>query len=261
MNIFGNVLCSDCQLDTRFLIEQEDREGFYMLGDDVDFSSQEGEIECDYCQHKTTVTILVLNGRLSAFLNEKQLKLYHENKLQIKKASKNEGLEKEKEKRLTQFHLCFTTDFKKQPYELGRNLTLSDEKWVVKTIHKKEYVEKDATKRVLSGVVDQYYYEVENEHGEKKWLNVVDDKTNNAILTPENPVLKDKEVLHDVTDSGFHSTKISDEQFGENYRIETYEYISGIRLKVFNRDNEQEIDAFGDTYDEAIDQIEEIYAI
>lgn len=263
MNIFGNINCPHCFLETRFLFESEkDENAFYMLGDMWEENSGYfGDVECDYCQKVIKLHVVTKEQTISAFLNGSEYEAYLYGRKEVKKAKENQGLESEKSKNLTQFHETFTSDFKKHPYHKGKVIRIGSKKWKVESVYKKEDVEKDAVKRLFAGVYDEYCYKLSDENKEIRWLSVVDLKQNNAILTPEAPSLRQSEKLIDVTDTLFKTTKIYEQEISKNYKVEGYEYISGIRLLVYNKENEIEMDVFDDDIESSLKQVEHVFSI
>lgn len=177
MNLFGNCNCPSCTLETRFLLETAHEDGFYLLGDTVEKKGDEpitGSVECDYCQASFTLYVICVEGVISAFLAEEQHEAYRKGELLIPKASKKAGLEQEKQQELKQFHESFVAPFAEQPFELGTIIPVGKHQWTVQHVYKKESVETDITKRLITPTLDEYWYDVQNEHGDKKWCIVTD---------------------------------------------------------------------------------------
>ena len=175
MNLFGNCTCPSCELETRFLLEIGQDEGFYLVGDELDSHKVLSDVtECDYCQHAFTVHAISIEGVLSAFLTQSDFESYLTGELAIAKAPKKAGLEQEKGQKLKQFHESFSTPFEEQPFEPGQTLQVDKHEWVIERVYKKEGVETDLTKRLITPTLDEYWYEVKNKTGEKKWCIVTD---------------------------------------------------------------------------------------
>lgn len=263
MNIFGNVLCSHCGLETRFLIEtKKENDTILLLGDELKQPVSE-KVECDYCQNEFTTHTVIIEGKISAFLNEYEFSLYQNGKKKIKKAEKNAGIIMEKTKKLVQFHETITLEFENQPIKKGDTITINRRKWKVEKVHKKENIEIDATKRLLIQTFDEYWYEVNNKN-EKKWIIVQDAKENNAVLTQDMPVLKENEKIYDITDTLHKTTLILERELSDNYQLRAYEMLSGIRVvvhSVIEDVEELEFDVLGETFEEALAQIEDVYAV
>jgi len=258
MNIFGNCACPLCGLETRFLMETEESEKMLLLGDSLE-EGKTGTVECDYCQEEFKLHVVTVDGIVSAFLNEEQMKRHP----RIKKANKDAGIVIEKTKKLKQFHESFTNDFKNHPFKKGEFFTINRKKWKIETIHKKENIESDPTKRIMGQVFDEYWYEVSYKN-EKKWIIVQDAKENNALLAQDAPVLKENEKIYDVTENLHKTTLIITREMGENYILRAYNMLSGIRITVHSLNEgteELEFDVIGETFEEALSHIEEVYSV
>lgn len=301
MNIYGDCLCPECSLETRFLLESLADDQFLMLGDTINSTEEiAGMVECDYCQHSFKILVVVVDQVISAFMNVKQFTEYQEGQVRVNKAALQVGLEKEKEQDLTQFHETFSAPFKEQPFEPSTPLIIAGEKWHIETIYKKENVETDLTTRLLSPSLDEYWYRVKNDQGLTKWCVVVNTKevqhvkkgkrkniatalkrTNtatewfevevisseeqteeqNAILMVEPPYLKETEQKFDVTDTLFKTTKMFEKKLGESLTLYGYEYLAGVRLYAFTNDGEMEMDIFAPTIEEALSIIQEQFSV
>lgn len=308
MNVFGSCTCPSCTLETRFLLETGHDEGFYLLGDVLPTNDNiKGLVACDYCQTSFLLYGVLVENVLSAFLSEEEYQSYQNGERLIEKASKNAGLQKEKEQELKQFHESFAVSFDEQPYEKGTILSLGKHQWTVQHIYKKEGVEQDIAKRLLTPTLDEYWYEVTNEQGEKKWCIVTDThyerlyqtklpekntlsselkrvteasewyefqkedefsyeneeefQEHNAVLTIEAPFLKENEVKIDITDSLEQTSLLFDKQLTDNLRIKAYQYISGVRFFVVNKEDELEYDLFGENAETLLDLVQEQFSI
>lgn len=178
MNLFGSCLCPSCTLETRFLLETKAADGFYLLGDvlpePVSNEEIKGTVDCDYCQESFLLYAVQVDGVLSDFLNPLRYEAYKNGDIRILKAEKKAGIQKEKDQELTQFHESFTASFAEQPFEMGTVLPIGKHQWTVQAIYKKESVETDITKRLITPTLDEYWYSVQNEQGDKKWCIVTD---------------------------------------------------------------------------------------
>lgn len=262
MNILGNVQCTQCELTTRFLLFDESSEQVALLGDTLE-KEVCGQAECDYCQTLLTIYAIPKAGVLSAFLNEVEYRAYQAGELTVAQAKPESGMLLEKEKNLKQFQTTFTLPFEQQPFQKGEWITIGKEKWKIQSVHKKENIEKDAVTRLSSQVFDEYWYEVTYEE-EKKWVLVQDDVKNNAFLTQDMPVLKPNEKIFDITDHPHKTTIILERALGENYDMTAYQMLAGVRVVVMaqtENGKELEYDGFADTFEEALEQIEEVFAV
>ena len=259
--IFGNTICLHCQMDTRVLMEINDqKEDFYLIGQDAPFSSHKEEATCDYCQRTFSVNVLVLNGVLSHLLNNKQQYQFENGELKLTQAKKEEGIQNEKKHKVKQFTYTYTDDFANHPYESGKTLSLQDENWTISSIYKKENTEKDITQRIYQENRLEYWYKVQNEQGDEKWLWVVDLPKENAILTMEKPVLKEQDELIDVTESGFKSTLIFDQTVSEKFNVKGFQHYTGVQLLVYNEIGLLEVDIFEDNIDLAMSVLDDTFS-
>lgn len=270
MNIFGNINCPHCGLETRFLyeepVEQEESttasHELVMLGDTWGGADlHKGTVSCDYCQELITLHAVSVEGVLSSFLNQVEFSSYETGETTVSKAGASLGMDIERNRELKQFHTSFTSDFALHPLAEGTRVTAEEMTWEIERIHFKENSERDTIKRSLSVIRDEYCYEVIGENGERKWLVVTDTELNNALLMQEAPALKDYEQLHDVTDTLFRSEKVYENTLSENFYAEGYGYLTGVRLFVRNAEGDIELDIFEDTIDAALAQVEEVFAV
>lgn len=302
MNIFGNCLCPMCNLETRFLMETENDEGFYLLGDALPSKVEEPlqqVIECDYCQSELNVYVMAVEGVISSFLNEREYDAYLKGEKLIVQAPPKAGLEFEFQQELKQFHESFYVPFEQQPFDPSVPLNVNGKQWNIEAIYKKESIETNLTKRMLSPSHDEYWYEVRDAEGIHKWCVVTDNDTHqelraspkesaseldkvelfsdeenwvtvsvlneddeekeisNAILIVEPPFLKENEVKVDVTDSRFKTQKMFEKKLSENLYIKGFQYVSGVRMLVYNIEGELELDVFAENAEEAMDMVQE----
>jgi hypothetical protein len=307
VNIFGDCKCSNCELETRFLIEEGEQDVFLLLGDSIKEIEVDPTIsqviECDYCQKPFRLYVVLVEGVISAFLNQNEYELFKIGETQISKANMNEGLKKEKNLELIQFDETFYTPFREQPYESTTDLTINGAKWEILKTYKKESVETDLARRLVSPSLDEYWYKVQNSKGVKKWCIVTDTETeyerinvekentsfdikalfeqvkspkdwfelnmkqgsvdkdsgsvDNAILTLSPPYLRDNEKKFDITEAPRKTKLLFEEKLGENMFMRAYEYIAGVRLCVYNKEGELELDVFSDSSEGAMDIVQE----
>lgn len=300
MNIFGSCNCPKCRLETRFLVEKGSPDEFLMLGDFLNGENENTEdIECDYCQEKFPLHIIQIDNIISSFLNSNEYDSFKSGELKIEKAKEKSGIEKESKHQLNQLHENFYTPFEQHPLEKGSSININNQKWIIEHVFKKENIEKDISKRILSPSYDEYWYEVKNDSNQKRWCIVtnieeeifsppssktkisdglkkveyesdwyefdkntekIEEKTN-GVLMIDPPFLKENDVSYDITDTLSKTTLLFEKMITDNYYMRSYQYISGIRTYVFNKEGELEVDIFGETMDETLEQIEEFFSI
>lgn len=308
MNIFGSCTCPSCELETRFLLETGQNEHFYLLGDVLETDEPiQGITECDYCQGQFALYVVTVQHMISDFLNEKEYTSYLNGTYQVEKAVPKAGLTQEYTQELKQFHESFHTPFEHQPFEFGHVIHVGTHAWKVEKVYKKEGIETDITKRLITPTLDEYWYEVTSEVGEKKWCIVTDTaydryfleeteetktlqtalkeaehvgdwyelnlletesetedeayEEHNAILTIEAPFLKENERKYEVTDSLFQTAFLFEKALTHNLYIKAYQYISGVRFFVLNKEGELELDLFGNSAEELLDLVQEQLSI
>ena len=269
MNIFGNITCPHCQLETRFMMEDEQSEKLYLLGDSI-LSDEEmltTKTECDYCQSLFDVYMLIVEQTLSMFVNEKEYEDIQSGKKIVRKAKHNEGLEREKSQQLKQFHETFTSDFSLHPKKQGNVLLVKGKKWVIGSVWKKEQTEKDTEKRLTMPLEEEYWYEVtsQKDPDEKKWIVIAEAEENNGLLLQEAPVVKTGEEIYDITD-GLHKTALLfTKELSNNFILRAYDLLSGVRIQVYSQGEEGteelEMDVLGDNAEDALAQIEDIFSV
>jgi hypothetical protein len=269
MNIFGNIQCPHCELETRFMVEDEHSEGLALLGDVIQTEKEliETQTECDYCPNVFDVRVIVIENVLSMFLNEKEYQQIKTGEKKMIKAKQNEGLEQEKSQQLKQFHETFTSDFSLHPKKEQSVILVKGEKWVVQKVWKKEHTEKDIERRMMIPLYEEYWYEAVSQKrpDEKKWIVITDVKENNGLLLQEAPVLKNGEEIYDITDN-LHKTTLSfKRELSDNYFLHVYDTLSGVRVMVYSRTEEGkeelEMDVLGESVEEALAQIEDVFSV
>lgn len=88
-----------------------------------------------------------------------------------------------------------------------------------------------------------------------------EERDHNAILLIDPPFLSENETSHDVTDSLFQTTCMFEHQISHNIYVKAYEYLSGVRYYVYNSGGELEMDVFGETAEDALNQVQDQYSI
>lgn len=263
MNFLGNIRCPKCNLETRFLIEDEESEELLLLGDKIDHSYK-GHSECDYCQEKIEIHVIEKEKVISAFLTKEEFRAYESGKKEIKKAEDKIGMKIEESKKLKQFDKTVTIDFNQMPFSKNKKIKLENKTWTIEKIIKKENIEKDPNIRIDIQNTDEYWYKIKSkEDNEERWLIVQDDIKNNAVITQDFPVYKDNEKLHDITDGISEQGLMMEKIIGENFKMEVYKKLSGINVIVSLLDEEEQIkevefNGFGDSFEEAVGDLEEI---
>jgi hypothetical protein len=93
---------------------------------------------------------------------------------------------------------------------------------------------------------------------------VTDVKGDNAIMVPENPFVKENEQVIDVSETGFKDIFLFEKKVGENYQLKAFQQLSGVRLLVYTIDEKEskhlEADIYGESLENALEQLEEIFA-
>lgn len=261
--IFGEIKCPGCHISTRFAeeIALETTEKLILLGSAIEESLQGvfKSVElapCDYCQTEFSIYAHIVKGMVSAFTTEADAVITNQ-------ATKNCGLEQEKNKRVNQFNETFTLDFNEQPYLPGTKLKYKQTKWTVSESYKKENVETDVLVRTEINTTDEYWYKVKSGEVEK-WIQVVEAPNQNAKLTMEPPVIKTNEVLLTVEDRGARSEIMFVKQTDEFMTLTAIQMLSGtvLLLQSTQEDGRVELEAniFGKSLEEALSQFEMLYA-
>lgn len=256
--LFGNAECDICKKETRFIAELNDqKKGTRLLGHRVSGLEEAYEVECDYCNEKTIIYPVVIEGVLSAFLNSEQHHSYANGLLTVAKAGKNEGLEREK-RNAQPTRKVASSPFEEHPKQPGEIILLEKEQWTIHKVYRKEWSETDMEKRLIDPMTEEYWYEASSEKGEKRWIVVLDQEEKNAYLQSEHPTLREeKEIKVDISENPKKPEVILDCEWTNNLYVEAYEYTTGVRLIVINEQNEIEMDLFRKTVEEAIKELED----
>lgn len=263
MNILGQINCPNCNVETRFLIEDETEE-LLLIGDKVE-GNIEDEIMCEYCYKQVKVYGIEKDGLLAKFLNESEKTKFDLGNLQINKVVKGKGLEDEKNKKIKQFDRNITIDFETMPLKLNDKIQIEKKNWEVIDSYKKEYISKDSEERIENSYSDEYWFQIKNGE-ETKWLIVLQIEKNNAFITQSRPIFNDKEQLFNINDIEITDNIIMEKQLNENFMLEVYQKLSGINVILYtlNENGEKsdvEYDSYGETFEEAVKEIEELYSI
>lgn len=261
IHIYGKTTCTICKKETRTLLEIEStEEAFLVLGDEgeKEWEQQTHQAECEYCFHPNTVNVVIQENRISAFANQEEYASYKNGSLQVSSAKKGKGIQDELV--ADDFHVYFSLSFAEQPLAVGSVLEVESKKWTVIRSFKKEHVEQDWQKRLEVDFYDTYYYEVKNEKGQYKWIEVIDDNEGeNATLSEEGPIALPHESLYDISESNAKSAFLWEQEFGVQYTVRAYQHISGIQMVVYRKDEEGNLivlDALGEDVDSLYREIE-----
>lgn len=245
---YGEVPCAHCHKINKALVENHaEPDAFYVAGDAV--KKEDGRlgetIFCENCYQSFPVTVTIEEGQFVGFSNGCDTIL------------------KQKENANTSFLVAhhWSTPFEEQPFPLHHKIEENGYKWSIKAVYKKEYTETDENERMNRDFVDCYYYQMENEKGEARWLHVCNEDEENARLSTESPLLLTGETLLDVTDTLFKSHLLFCQEMGMQYDIEAYQHQSGIQLLLIRKEEEERVcvlDLFGDDLESLIARTEEL---
>ena len=265
IHIYGKVTCETCKKDNRTLYETESSsEAFLMIGDkgDAAWEQHVHETECEYCFHPISVHVLVQNNHISKLVNQSEFDLYEKGSLQVEEVQEGQGMKEEEHP--TDFRVYFSTAFENHPLSVGDTITVEGNEWTILRSFKKEHNEMDWQERLEVDFLDSFHYEVKNEKGNYKWVEVIDDEHYNASLLEEGPITLSHEVLYEISETNAKSSKLWEQDFGVQYKVIAYQHISGIQMIVMRKDEEGELivlDALGEDADVLYREIEEILYI
>ena len=262
--VFGELKCPGCKLATRFAedIEIDANETLLLLGSKVEgvfegvFKTLEHSA-CDYCETEFPVYVHIREGLICAYENE-------ERELTTSTVKQNSGLEYEKRKHISQFNETGTLSFDEQPYLPGETVKVKNVKWRVKESYKKENIEPDSLVRSQINTSDEYWYHVSDSKGNERWFQVVDNTIDNVKISVEPPIVKEHEALLLIDDKQAKSEIIFTKETDEYMTLTAIQMISGTSLLLHSRDEEGNIELeaniFAPTFEEAMDQLENIFA-
>lgn len=263
MNFYGEILCNHCQKQNKvFMQGDETSEILFLEGDTVPSYKKElqEEFECDYCRHTFIATPVIEKQTFQGFLNLVQYEAYQQGTLKIKKKQQNEGLNKEKKQKSSQFHHRFSIAFATQPYEVGKQVQIQNNLWKITKSWKKENIEKKTSMRMQQEIFEQYWYEVEHtKTNETKWLVVSNVLGDNAVLMIDTPVLKEYETIVEIDGEDGKDVLIFEQQVQDRMKIKMYQQKTGVRCLLFEKDEEDSKNMVisADMFQESLEEIQE----
>jgi len=262
---FGQTTCPHCEKQNRFVTEQthptqaEGDHEFVMIGDASPLSKVPVEkMDCEFCFQSFKVHTVVRQNVLHAFLNETEYKTLQQEKKPMKDVQKGDGLKQEHAFSEYIRKSEFSLPFKEQPFHVNHTLQLQDNTWTVKSVHKKEHIELEWERRMENDFVDAFYYEMENEKGERKWLWVKDDGDENAVFSINMPVVREYEKLYDITEYPTSSKVVFEKKLGKEYKLRAIQHITGTQMLILDANENIQADLLGDGIEELIEQVEEL---
>ena len=262
IHLYGHVSCSNCSKNIRALVEfQYEEEAFIMVGEPFPslLKGQQTSVTCEYCFQPIQVTPLEQNGRFVMLANEIQVETYHQHPETIPTVKAGEGIKNELRVSADDVSVTCTLVFSQQPFHPNQHIYLKQHRYRVVHSYKKEHTEKETEERLLVDFFDTYYYEIETDDGTQKWLKVVDDSGDNAVLNDEPPVVLQYETLYNIDDSGFKSTHLYDLPLSDHYKASFYQHLSGVQMQIIYHDEHQSsiiVDALEQEIDELYKHIE-----
>ncbi|WP_394555639.1 hypothetical protein C1N61_30075 (plasmid) [Priestia aryabhattai] len=250
--LYADFICPVCQNEDKQMHEIKDGKKKMLFPGDAFLEERVFEAECGYCDGKSKVHLKVTNNKFAGFANENELT----NSKYKNDPDKGEVFEKWKGEKT--FSPSERFDFKKQPFKPNTDITLNNEKFSIEKVYQTEWVEKDVDIRLDHPRPDIYWYELRTQSGLKRWLKVENVEGDNVFLSDKGIVVMDKEDM--VEDITHNPTKIKviykDNWFGGR-EIEAYQYVNGVRIIVLDHKKRTEMDIFEDTFEEAMEAVEE----
>jgi hypothetical protein len=213
---------------------------------------KEFNYRCEMCGQEDRVFVFVKKGAFVGFINMDQ----KDEAANWSIPSKEEVLKKWAGEKSIVFNS--SVDFKEQPFEVGQEVTMGAEEFTIKKVYRMEWVEKDIDKRVEFPRPETYWYEVSTTNGRILWMKVESWDENNVFVSESGIVVSDtNDVIEDISDNPEKVKMVYESEWFGGREIQAYQYINGIRILVTNYKKQIEMDIFEDTFDGAMNIVEE----
>ncbi|WP_088362793.1 hypothetical protein [Bacillus cereus] len=250
--LYGDYECRKCNKEQKVMHEINDGNDHLVMPGDKAEVTKEFEYKCEMCGQEDSVFVLIKEESFVGFINVDQ----KDEAVNWNIPSKEEVLKKWAGEKSNVFNS--SVDFKEQPFEIGQEVTMGTEEFTIKKVYRMEWVEKDMDKRLEFPRPETYWYEVSTSNGRILWMKVESWDENNVFVSESGIVVSDKnEVIEDISDNPEKVKLVYESEWFGGREIEAYQYINGIRILVTNYKKQIEMDIFEDTFESAMNMIEE----